>query len=178
MLSAADVAVRGATEAGKRTVGLEMEASNWATCRAEDAESAGNHPGAQDSLTGMATLWATPASRDWKYGEASDETLSRNARPLNGQTCSQSLAQGWVALALSINSSNFSSETLTQLGEAIKRSATTPSGGKRCWCGSPDCNLPSHKRKLNPLFTCCLMMWPAYWLTREPQPYAAPETVS
>ena len=29
--------------------------------------------------------WGTPAARDWKNGQASDETMDRNARPLNEQ---------------------------------------------------------------------------------------------
>jgi hypothetical protein len=33
-----------------------------------------------------AALWATPASRDWRAGDASDATMERNARPLNEQT--------------------------------------------------------------------------------------------
>ena len=39
---------------------LKEEATNWPTARAEDAESAGNHPGATDSLTGATTNWKTP----------------------------------------------------------------------------------------------------------------------
>jgi hypothetical protein len=27
--------------------------------------------------------WATPSARDWKNGQASEETMNRNARPLN-----------------------------------------------------------------------------------------------
>lgn len=36
----------------------------WPTARAEDAESAGNHPGQQDSLTGATRLWPTPVRSD------------------------------------------------------------------------------------------------------------------
>lgn len=39
---------------------LKLEAQNWPTARAEDGESAGNHPGAVDSLTGATKHWATP----------------------------------------------------------------------------------------------------------------------
>lgn len=34
--------------------------SSWPTARSEDSESAGNHPGATDSLTGATAEWATP----------------------------------------------------------------------------------------------------------------------
>jgi hypothetical protein len=33
----------------------------------------------------MQASWATPASRDWRDGSASDETMNRNNRPLNEQ---------------------------------------------------------------------------------------------
>ena len=32
---------------------------------------------------GQLVGWATPSARDWKNGQASDETMNRNARPLN-----------------------------------------------------------------------------------------------
>lgn len=38
----------------------ELASSSWPTARAEDAESCGNHPGASDSLTGVAKNWPTP----------------------------------------------------------------------------------------------------------------------
>jgi hypothetical protein len=44
---------------------LARAAHLWATPRAEDAESAGNHPNASDSLTGQTKeLWLTPATTD------------------------------------------------------------------------------------------------------------------
>ncbi len=41
--------------------------------------------------------------------------------------------------------------------------------GPTCWCGSPGCALPSHKRKLNPIFETWLMGWPLWWLTSVPE---------
>lgn len=38
--------------------------SCWPTARSEDAECAGNHPGATDSLTGATRDWRTPNTRD------------------------------------------------------------------------------------------------------------------
>lgn len=47
------------------------------------------------------TLWPTPAARDWKDGRASQETLDRNARPLNEVVVAQSpqgkLNPDWVS---------------------------------------------------------------------------------
>lgn len=54
----------GATDKGKRQVGLENQSVFWATPRAEDSESCGNHPGANDSLTGQTTMWPTPVAND------------------------------------------------------------------------------------------------------------------
>lgn len=65
-------------EDGKRTTGLNTRAVNWPSPRSEDAESAGNHPGAVDSLTGAAGLWGTPTSRDWKDGDATDADVPTN----------------------------------------------------------------------------------------------------
>lgn len=43
---------------------LSIAAQMWPTPRAEDAESAGNHPGAQDSLTVPVRLWPTATAMD------------------------------------------------------------------------------------------------------------------
>ena len=49
--------------------------------------------GSNLALTAQAMAgWATPAARDWKNGQASDETLNRNARPLNEQA---TMLAGW-----------------------------------------------------------------------------------
>jgi len=48
----------------------------------------------QLSLENAAKLsgWATPSARDWKNGQASPETMARNARPLNEQAV---MLAGW-----------------------------------------------------------------------------------
>lgn len=56
-MSAEDVAAKGNTDRGKRQVDLGSQAAHW----------------------------ATPSARDWRSGDASDETMERNARPLNEQ---------------------------------------------------------------------------------------------
>jgi len=38
-----------------------------------------------DDLSSSAVAWAAPSARDWKSGDASTETMARNARPLNEQ---------------------------------------------------------------------------------------------
>lgn len=231
----------GRTESGGGD--LAASAAAWSTPRREDGESAGNHPGAQDSLTGQtrgwmtpsagdakgrqytydghdrtkprlalegetlnwhtptqgdhkidlkgeerygtttedqrlrnqAALWQSPQSRDWKSGEIMPETAAKHlgSRPLNEQVIqhhSASMVQGWGLLALSMTSENFTDEALAALGNAIRPNSTTPSDGPSCWCGTPGCVLPSHKRKLNPLFVAVLMGFSPFWLTGEPHP--------
>lgn len=60
------------------------------------------HTGGMD-LDGAATLsaWGTPAARDWKSGAASQDTLDKNARPLNELV----MLAGWkTPTACSLNS--------------------------------------------------------------------------
>ena len=74
---------------GLHAVGLNDWAilAAWPTARAEDPESSGmrHSRGVADTMTAVASLtaWGTPAARDWKNGDASQETLDKNARPLN-----------------------------------------------------------------------------------------------
>lgn len=75
-------------------------ADRWATPRGRDGDKS---PRKLDTshgphLTAMAAHWATPAARDWRQGDASDETMARNARPLNEQ------ASHWPTPAASDNS--------------------------------------------------------------------------
>lgn len=43
---------------------LQVKVQTWPIARSEDSESAGNHPGAMDSLTGATRNWATPRADD------------------------------------------------------------------------------------------------------------------
>lgn len=74
----------------KHTGGMDLDgaaAAAWPTPTAEDAESSGmrHGRGVADTMTAVASLtaWGTPAARDWKSGDASQETMDKNARPLN-----------------------------------------------------------------------------------------------
>jgi hypothetical protein len=60
----------------------------WPSPRATDGEKGGpNQAGSKGDqmLPSMAAHWATPSARDWRSGDASDDTMERNARPLNEQ---------------------------------------------------------------------------------------------
>jgi len=52
-------------ELGREDAGggdLQAAAESWPSPRAEDSESCGNHPGAQDSLSGATKTWPTPTT--------------------------------------------------------------------------------------------------------------------
>jgi hypothetical protein len=60
----------------------------WPSPRATDGEKGGpNQAGSKGDqmLPSAASTWATPSARDWRSGDASDDTMERNARPLNEQ---------------------------------------------------------------------------------------------
>lgn len=65
----------------------------WPTPCQQDGPNGGPAQGI-DRLPGAAGLtgWATPAARDWRDGRASEETMGRNARPLNEQAV---MLSGW-----------------------------------------------------------------------------------
>ena len=60
---------------GAGGIDLQTVAANWPSARAEDAESAGNHPGATDSLRGAIKNWATASAADSK------RTLTSESHP-------------------------------------------------------------------------------------------------
>ena len=51
------------------------------------------HLATQAKLAG----WATPTTRDWRDGRASQETMERNGRPLNEQVVSGLTSNGLTA---------------------------------------------------------------------------------
>jgi len=149
---------RGATEKGKRQVGLESEARHWMTPRGTDGEKGGpNQRGSKGDLMlpSQAAQWGTPSARDWKDERASEATYTKNARPLNEQ-----------ALRWPLPTSS------------LPPAPETGTAGLMCWCGSPGCGQASHKRRLNPLFSAWLMGWPLHWANTEPTSCAASETES
>lgn len=157
---------------------LPAQTADWATPRASDNENRTTHnaPTHGEShgmtLAGQTDDWATPSARDWKSGEASQETLQGNARPLNEQaTAWQTPAspsghrvRDWVVTALSITSSNFSDATLERLGRSISQNCETPSDGSES-SKSGQTSLPrSQRKRLNPMFVTWLMNFPEFWL--------------
>ena len=150
-LSDEDILNRGQTAKGKRQVGLENEAK----------------------------IWPTPQSRDWKSGEASEETAEKNARPLN------EIAETWptpsasMATMEDMEQARYSGKDprRPKYSQSLPQDQTTPDG-PLCWCGIHGCALPSHKRRLNPLFVSFLMGLPPFWLLPAPMPFGPAEIAS
>lgn len=59
--------------------------TTWATPRAASDKMGRPRADARDDLQAQALMWATPSARDGRSGQASDETMERNSRPLNEQ---------------------------------------------------------------------------------------------
>jgi hypothetical protein len=96
-----------------------------------------------------ARFWGTPTSRDWKDGASADADVETNG--LLGRQVVREFQSSRPALE-------------------------QPNSGAKCWCGDPNCALPSHKRRLNPLFVAWLMGWPLYWMAAVPTLSGAAET--
>jgi hypothetical protein len=62
---------------------------NWPSARAEDSESAGNHPKATDSLTGVTRNWPTTSARDEK-GPNGENHFQTKDRPHEDQLANAS----------------------------------------------------------------------------------------
>jgi hypothetical protein len=135
---------------------LTVAVSLWPTAPTEDSESCGNHPGAVDSLTGAAKLWATPSSRDHKD---TDGMATTGTNPDGSER-----------------------ERLDQLPRQVFQfglpAPQTPQPGPTSSVDTPTSPRPS-KRRLNPRFVEWLMGWPLGWTgfapvamasSRKPQP--------
>src|SRR5579875_565740 len=61
---------------------LHQALQQWPTPKGSTANGAGLHGRGSPDLQTVLTWWPTPQARDWKNGQASHETLQRNARPL------------------------------------------------------------------------------------------------
>lgn len=94
---------RGAGEHGEGGSDLRTQVGLWPATQSTDYKGEGNPPGrvrdgkprtsGDDNLPTRAAawppLWAIPSARDWKWGEASAETMAGNARPLNEQVATR-----------------------------------------------------------------------------------------
>lgn len=165
---------------------LREASVNWPTPRSEDSEGAGNHPEATDSLTGATRNWATPhaprhhdsdhsestylgreiqnwkTGRDWKGGDASPETLEKNARPLNEQATTWATPHANAITGAGAQGRDGGLNLQTQVAAYSHPVPATQDG--------PDSSnaIPFSRPRLNPVFVCWLMGWPFWWTHPEP----------
>ncbi len=179
VLSPEEVLSRGATDRGKRQVGLEMETQywepdQWATPAERDYRAPNSLPDAErgrgkkgPQLGNQASFWKTPfgqgnVDKSGKPGGAGDGEFSKQAtnwatpRAEDSESCgnhpgAQDSLTGQTFLWAPSGSDSSPAEIAAE---------PTP----------PGCALPSHKRKLNPFFETWLMGWNLFWLTSVPRP--------
>ena len=150
----------------------------WPTARAEDAESAGNHPGVTDSLTGVTRNWSTPREHERGAYQNDSGDPEKPRLTLTGE------AEQW-ATPRTISGGGESGERKQELGREESGggdlqaqaqgfgppAARAPTPGSK---SSP--STPNSPRRLNPAFVEWLMGWPEGWTSLEPIDSASPGT--
>jgi hypothetical protein len=146
------------------------EAAKWATPRA-NAEAGPDYAKAQRSTTGeslqtQVTQWPTPAARDFRSGEASDETMERNSRPLN-----EFVTNTWQT-PRSHETGNYTYDhgnkekpcvTLTGQSLLFALDQETPPPGSASSPSTHGSHPQPPSMRLNPFFVEYLMAWPPGW---------------
>ena len=154
-----DVTMRGSGQKPCSKAGnacFARDAANWPTPNAGGGGDRGPNPGLdaararhaargvnkQISLRDAAVRWPTPNARDFKSGEASQDTMEKNSRPLNDAVTH------WEPQA------------------SLPQVQPTPDGetSSEITPGLPQL-LP--KKRLNPLFDCWVMSMPPLWTRAE-----------
>lgn len=170
-------------------VTIAEQAERWGTPTSrdwKDGASPDNRAGRGDNgLVSLQVLnWPTP---NVPNGGRTSNTTSTREDGSKRQVDLGALAKNWLTPATSDTNGTRtldgkrSGGLNTQAAIAFPSSPPDqeiPTSGANCWCGSPGCDLPSHKRKLNPIFATWLMGWPLYWVTKEPMPFARSEMAS
>lgn len=173
---------------------LAQHTAIWTTPQSHDVKkrSRGQTSGRLNNKAGNACLatdaevWPTPAARDYKSGQASDETFGSNARPLNEVACRFSLRDQREIGAESQNGSGQRSVLRWIVANLKPRS-----GELSDWLslaetvGSDEGTLDAllsvlpRRRRLNPAFVNWLMGTPSpLWTRPEPINFGAPEMAS
>lgn len=80
---------------GERKPLLGRTAQQWPTARAEDSESAGNHPKATDSLTGAVRLWPTAQAHDAQGAKTPEQIAAMRERTQAGISNLNEVAAMW-----------------------------------------------------------------------------------
>jgi hypothetical protein len=140
---------------------------SWEARKARNLEKHVNGNGMGTPLTIASRQWPIASARDWKSGDASPETMDRNARPLN------EAATHWPTPRSSPNENRNTQSApshglthgKTLSGEAISFPPPPPTSTP----GPTSLNRilallrPSVRRRLNPRFVEWLMGWPIGW---------------
>jgi hypothetical protein len=120
---------------------FEKFCKQWATPRSSDGAEGGPNQSwtaGGTPLPAQSVSWATPSASPWRSGDASDETMERNARPLNEQ------ATHWD-------------------GPGSRPDPMTATAGPP---SSPA--TPTSRLQLNPRFVAVLMGLPPEWISCAP----------
>lgn len=108
------------------------QAESWPTPRSEDSESAGNHPGATDSLTGAMVRWATPsASEDaagWVDNQMKQNMLSHQIQ--NWPTAAARDGKGSMALGKRNRKTGALDEAAEQIYQSSPQGQQTERAGR------------------------------------------------
>jgi len=153
----------------QRTSGSGCSSSLWATPRAAERQQQNSRDDYVALSKQVTNLWATPAARDYRDGAASQETMSKNARPLNEQAFHHFLPAPTTPTPGDTSSSDGpNSHRLwkTPHGFANQDSTGKVSGGGGEF--QKQVRKATGKRKLNPLFVEWLMGLPIGWTGLEP----------
>jgi len=150
---------------------LPAQATNWKTPHGCGNIDKTGKMGAGGEFAKQATHWPTPAARDHKSGEASPETMNKNARPLNEVACHSSLPDPPTSKP-GDESSKSTPPSHQQWGtprsseSAIyaetKETYQAREGGGKVNLADQACQHDTKKR-LNPLFVEWLMGFPNNW---------------
>lgn len=140
-------------------IALCEQAAMWPTIRAEDAESAGNHPNATDSLNAVAKQWPTAGANDHKDSlrigqrrgqlDEAAESLWQTPQTMGGGSTSRSgerIDEPLIA------------EQARRISESSRPDPANAADGEKS-----SSNAPTSRPRLNPRFVEWLMNLPDGW---------------
>lgn len=182
---------------GERVPLLGQMVKMWPTPRSEDSESAGNHPGATDSLTGATGMWPTPntptggpntkstathtggmdldgAAALWQTPAVADGMGGHLTR--GGTRANEPMLPGQAARWMTPTSRDWKDGA--DPSENVPTNSLLSRQAPRIMSdGQPSSESdPTSRRRLSPLFTEWLMGWPPGWTSLAPLDSGSQET--